>query len=208
MLPGGVAHCCVGEALLASFVAIEPACSVEIVFAFYLLLAGQAGQGVVRHGAYAGRELSRRLSGPADGAGKFGQGAAAGRALALLVRVLLRQLDSREGLLDLGHLAAAALDALLRGGLGVEAPLPRPLAVLVLLLAGQAGGFKVGPVFSHCACAKRSKLLSSRHPWPGPWASAPRGRRPSRCARPGASAAGGRGPPRRRAGRARPGRGG
>ena len=115
------------------------------MFAFFLLLAGQAGQGVVRHRAHAGRELPRRLSGSAHGAGKLAQGAAAGRALALLLRVLLRQLGSREGLLDLGHLAAAALDALQRGGLGVEAPLPRPLPVLVLSLAGQAGGFKVGP---------------------------------------------------------------
>ena len=105
----------------------------------------QAGQGVVRHRAHAGRELPRRLAGPANGAGKLAQGETAGRALALLVRVLLRQLGSREGLLDLGHLAAAALDALPRGGLGVEAPLPRSLAVLVLSLAGQAGGRKVGP---------------------------------------------------------------
>ena len=144
MLPGGVACGCVGEALLASL-AEEPSSAEGSGFALHLLLAGQAGQGVVRHRAHAGRELPRRLSGPADGAGKLAQGAAAGRALALLVRVLLRQLGSREGLLDLGHLAAAALDALMRGGLGVEAPLQWPLAVLVLSLAGQAGGFEVGP---------------------------------------------------------------
>ena len=143
-MPGVVACGCVGEALLASL-AEEPSSSEAAGFASDLLLAGQAGQGVVRHGAHAGRELPRRLSGPANGAGKLAQGAAAGRALALLVRVLLRQLGSREGLLALGRLAAAALDALPRSGLGVQAPLQRPLAVLVLALAGQAGGFQVGP---------------------------------------------------------------
>ena len=144
VLPAGVACGCLGEALLAGL-AEEPSSAEAAGFASDLLLAGQAGQGVVRHRAHAGRELPRRLSGPANGAGKLAQGETAGRALALLVRVLLRQLGSREGLLDLGHLAAAALDALPRGGLGVEAPLPRSLAVLVLSLAGQAGGLKVGP---------------------------------------------------------------
>ena len=139
VLPGDVAHGCLGEALLAGL-AEEPSSADACGFA-----AGQAGQGVVRHRAHAGRKCSRRLSRLAHGAGKLAQGAAAGRALALLLRVLLRQLGLREGLLDLGHFAAAALDALPRGGLGVEAPLPRPLAVLVLSLAGQAGGFKVGP---------------------------------------------------------------
>ena len=131
-----------GEALLAAPTE-EPACAEALGLAVHALLAREASDGVVCHGSHARRELCGLLSLSAACARQLRQIAPAGRALAVAVGVLLDQLCSGEGVLDLDDAASRAPDPLLHGLLVVVVAFERKAAVLDLL-AREAGGVAVG----------------------------------------------------------------
>ena len=91
VVANGVAGGLVGEAFVAAS-AEEPARAQALRFARELLLACDAGEGVVRHGSHGRREVLGRLSLAADGAVQLGRAEPARTALALGVGVLLCQL--------------------------------------------------------------------------------------------------------------------
>ena len=132
---------CVREALLTA-PAEEPAAE-ACRLVLDALLAREASDGVVCHGSHARRELCGLLSLSTACARQLRQIAPAGRALAAAVGVLLDQLCSGEGVLDLDDAASRALDPLLHGLLVVEIAFERKAAVLDLL-AREAGGIAVG----------------------------------------------------------------
>ena len=121
----------------------EPACAEALGLAVHALLAREASDGVVCHGSHARRELCGLLSLSAACARQLRQIAPAGRALAVAVGVLLDQLCSGEGVLDLDDAASRAPDPLLHGLLVVVVAFERKAAVLDLL-AREAGGVAVG----------------------------------------------------------------